>query len=294
MNITAAQVKELRQITGCGMMDCKKALVEAGGDMEKANDILRTKGMAKVAKKAGRIAAEGAIALRVLADNHEAIMLEVNSETDFVARDENFLNFVDAVAALALTEKATEVEALMTAKLAADKTVEQSRQELVAKIGENINLRRVAFMRTDGVIGAYLHGTRIGALVSLTGTDDAALAKDIAMHVAATKPLIITPEEIDPALLAREKEIYHAQAMESGKPENIIEKMVAGRIKKYLNEISLLGQPFVKNPDISVGQLLKEKNVQVEAFVRFELGEGIEKKTEDFAAEVKAQVEASK
>jgi len=293
MTITASLVKELRQLTGCGMMDCKKALTEANGDMEKASDILRTKGMAKVAKKAGRIAAEGVIALRTSSDGKEAAMLEINSETDFVARDDNFLNFVNLVVEKALVEKVSDIEILSETKLAEDKTVEQVRQELIVKIGENINVRRVAFVKTDDVIGAYLHGTRIGVLVTLTG-GDIALAKDIAMHIAASKPLIITPEQIDPNILAHEKEIYRAQALESGKPENIIEKMVEGRIKKYLNEISLQGQPFVKNPDISVGQLLKEKNAQVQTFVRFELGEGIEKKTENFAKEVKAQVEAMK
>jgi elongation factor Ts len=292
MNITAAQVKELRQATGCGMMDCKKALAEANGDMEKASDILRTKGMAKAAKKAGRIAAEGIITLRKTADNKQAVMLEVNSETDFVARDENFLQFVDMVVAKALDEKADNVETLSHIIIEADKTIEQVRQELIVKIGENINLRRAVFVSTDGVIGAYLHGTRIGVLVALKG-GDVALAKDIAMHVAAAKPLIVTPEQADQEMLTREKGIYHAQALETGKPEHIVEKIVAGRIKKYLDEISLQGQPFVKNPDISVGQLLKEKNAQVEAFIRFELGEGIEKKEENFAAEVKAQVEAA-
>jgi elongation factor Ts len=286
MTITAAQVKELRQLTGCGMMDCKKALTEANGDMEKACDILRTKGKAKASKKAGRVAAEGVIALKSSSDNQQAVMLEINSETDFVARDDNFLNFVNTVTEKALAGKVGEIDTLANTILAENKTVEQVRQELVAKIGENINVRRVAFMRTDGVIGAYLHGTRIGVLVALTG--DIALAKDIAMHIAASKPLIITPEQIDPGVLAKEKEIYRAQALESGKPENIIEKMVSGRIKKYLNEISLIGQPYVKNPDISVGQLLKEKNASVESFVRFELGEGIEKKVENFVQEVKA------
>lgn len=293
MTITASLVKELRQLTGCGMMDCKKALIEANGDMNKACDILRTKGKAKADKKAGRIAAEGVIVLRTSSDGKEAVMLEINSETDFVARDENFLNFVNQVAEKALAEKSSDIGILAKAKLSEDKTVEQIRQELITKIGENINVRRVAFIKTDGVIGAYLHGTRIGVLVTLAG-GDVALAKDIAMHIAASKPLIITPEQIDPDVLAREKEIYCAQALESGKPEHIIEKMVEGKIKKYLNEISLVGQPFVKNPDISIGQLLKEKNASVEAFVRFGLGEGIAKKTENFAQEVKAQVEAAK
>lgn len=279
MTITATQVKELRQITGCGMMDCKKALTEANGDMEKAGDILRTKGIAKAAKKAGRVAAEGVIALRITADNKQAIILEVNSETDFVARDENFLNFVNMVADKALVEKANDIEALSA--------IEPVRQELIAKIGENINVRRVAFIQSSGIVGLYLHGTRIGVLVALNN-EDADLAKDIAMHIAAAKPLVVSPEQLAPAILAKEREIYRAQALESGKPDNIIEKMVEGRIKKYVNEISLQGQPFVKNPDVTVGQLLKEKNAQVEKFVRFELGEGIEKKTENFAEEVKS------
>lgn len=284
MTITASQVKELRQITGCGMMDCKKALAEASGDMEKASDILRTKGMAKAAKKAGRVAAEGMIALRISTDNKQAIILEVNSETDFVARDENFLNFVNMVADKALAEKAADVEALSS--------IEPARQELIAKIGENINVRRVALVQSSGIVGTYLHGTRIGVLVALNN-GDIDLAKDIAMHIAAAKPLVVSPEQLDQEVLAKEREIYRAQALESGKPDNIIDKMVEGRIKKYLDEVSLQGQPFVKNPDITIGQLLKEKNAQVERFVRFELGEGIEKKTENFADEVKAQVEAS-
>jgi len=293
MSIDPKQIKELRQRTGAGVMTVKKVLTEANGDMDEACDILRTKGKASAAKKAGRVAAEGVVALKSSSDNQQAVMLEINSETDFVARDDNFLNFVNIVAKKALAEQVADIETLFKTVLAESKTIEQVQQELIAKIGENINVRRVAFMQTDGVIGAYLHGTRIGVLVALTG-GDIALAKDIAMHIAASRPLIITPEQIDPEVLAKEQEIYRAQALESGKPENIIEKMVSGRIKKYLNEISLQGQPFVKNPDISVGQLLKEKNAEVESFMRFELGEGIEKKTENFAEEVRTQVEAMK
>lgn len=287
MNITASQVKELRQQTGCGMMDCKKALMEANGDMEQANEILRKKGIAKAAKKADRVAAEGVIAFKKAADNRSAVMIEVNSETDFVARDENFLHFVATVTEQALQGCVDNIATLMDTTIASGKTIEQVRQELIAKIGENINVRRVTYITTQGLIGAYLHSNRIGVLVSVLD-GDAELAKDIAMHVAAAKPLVVMADQIAPELLAKEREIYRAQALESGKPENIVEKMVEGRIKKYLDEVCLLGQAFVKNPEITVAQLLKTKQAQVEKFVRFELGEGIEKKTENFAAEVSA------
>lgn len=293
MVITAAQVKELRQQTGCGMMDCKKALLETAGDMEAAVEFLRKKGVAQADKKATRIASEGLVIIKTAENNKAAVMLEINSETDFVARDENFVAFADLVADKALALKVQTLEELLEQKLASGITVENARKELIAKIGENINIRRVVFMETSGILGAYLHGSRIGVLVALVG-GDAALAKDLAMHVAASKPIVVVPEQLDAAQLVREQEIYTAQALESGKPENIIDKIVAGKIKKYVNEVSLVGQPFVKNPDSTVGELLQNNKAQVEAFVRFELGEGIEKKVEDFAKEVQAQVEASK
>lgn len=286
MAITASQVKELREMTGCGMMDCKNVLVEVDGDMDKAVDSLRKKGMAKADKKAGRIAAEGVVTIK--ANDHEAVMMEINSETDFVARDENFKSFVEKMSEAALKNKIDSIETLN--ELVVDgKTVEEWRKALIAKIGENVNIRRLARVETSGHIGAYLHGTKIGVLAVTSGGDEA-LAKDIAMHIAASKPQVVLPEQVSAELIAKEKEIFVAQAKESGKPDSIIEKMVEGRVKKFLNEVSLIGQPFVKNPDQTISDLLKSNNANVETFVRYELGEGIEKESVDFAAEVMAQI----
>jgi elongation factor Ts len=286
MAITAAQVKELREITGCGMMDCKNVLVEVDGDMEKAIDSLRKKGMAKADKKAGRIAAEGVVMIK--ANDHDAVMLEINSETDFVARDENFKSFVEKISDAALKNKVDTIEKL-NAVMVDGKTIEELRKALIAKIGENVNIRRIARVETSGHVGAYLHGTKIGVLVVTNGGDEA-LAKDIAMHIAASKPQFVLPEQVSAELIAKEKEIFVAQAKDSGKPDNIIEKMVEGRIKKFLNEVSLIGQPFVKNPDQTISDLLKTSKANVDAFVRYELGEGIEKESVDFAKEVMAQI----
>jgi elongation factor Ts len=292
MSISAVQVKELRERTGLGMMECKQALTEAGGDMQKAEDILRKKAGAKVEKKAGRTAAEGAIGLYQSADRKTAVIVEVNSETDFVAKDDNFTAFAAAVAAAIAAADPTDVDALYRAPLRSNGgTVAQAREALVSKLGENIGIRRFARYATrEAQIGAYVHSTRkIGVLVELGGNDES-LAKDVAMHVAASRPEYLTREQVPASAIEKEKEIYTAQAAASGKPKEIIEKMVAGRINKYLNEITLLGQPFVKDPDTTVEKLLKSANAKVVRFVRFEVGEGIDKKKEDFAAEVMAQV----
>ncbi len=290
MEITAALVKELRERTGAGMMECKKALVESAGDIEVAIEAMRKAGIAKAAKKAGRIAAEGLIAIQ---QNTERVaMVEINCETDFVSKGEDFKAFCHTVAMTVLGEQPANLEQLMSAVLPAGKTVENVRQELIAKLGENIQVRRFTLINIapDGCIGVYLHGTRIGVLVNMRG-GQAELAKDIAMHIAASRPLCVLAEQVAPEIVAKEKEIYLAQAADSGKPSHIIEKMVEGRLKKFLAEVTLLGQPFVKDPDQTVEKLLKTNQAQVVQFERFEVGEGIEKKTENFAEEVRKQVE---
>lgn len=289
--ITAAQVKELRERTSVGMMECKKALELANGDMDLAIEELRKSGRAKADKKAGRVAAEGIVLIRASADGKRVAMAEINCETDFVARDENFLAFAEAVVKTALDTNTTEVEKLMALPLAGGSaSIEETRQALVAKIGENINVRRVAIVNsTGGSIGTYLHGTRIGVCVQLDNGQDE-VAKDIAMHIAASKPLVVAPEDVPADVVAKEKEIFLAQAASSGKPQDILEKMVVGRLKKFLDEVSLLGQPFVKDPDTTVASLLSKNRSKVVSFVRFEVGEGIEKETEDFVEAVMAQV----
>ncbi|MBC7161708.1 translation elongation factor Ts [Immundisolibacter sp.] len=288
MNISAALVKEMRERTGLGMMECKKALTEAGGDIEVAIDLMRKAGAARADKKAGRIAADGAIILSASADGRSVALTEVNSETDFVAKDAGFLAFAQAVGDLVLSQAPADVEQLSALTLG-DGTVEEARQQLVAKIGENIRVRRfVRRQTTSGVIGSYLHGSRIGVLVELEG-GDLALARDIAMHVAASRPLCVSSEQIPADVIAREKEIYDAQAAESGKPEDIRARMVEGRLRKYAAEVTLLGQPFVKDPDTTVEQLLKKANARVIGFDRLEVGEGIEKQADDFVAEVMKQ-----
>ncbi len=288
MNISAALVKEMRERTGLGMMECKKALTEAGGDIEAAIDLMRKAGAARADKKAGRTAADGAIILSASADGRSVALTEVNSETDFVAKDAGFLAFAQAVGDLALNQAPTDVEQLSTLTLG-DGTVEEARQQLVAKIGENIRVRRfVRRQTTSGVIGSYLHGSRIGVLVELEG-GDLALARDIAMHVAASRPVCVSSDQIPADVMAREKEIYDAQAAESGKPEDIRARMVEGRLRKYAAEVTLLGQAFVKDPDTTVEQLLKKANARVIGFDRLEVGEGIEKQADDFVAEVMKQ-----
>lgn len=284
--ITASLVKDLRERTGLPMMECKKALVESDGDIEMAIENLRKSSGMKAAKKASRTAAQGVVATRVAEDGSYGVLVEVNSETDFVARDENFLGFVDRVADKIFADQQESVDALM-----AD-GIEDVREALVQKIGENISVRRIKTW-SSAVVGDYVHSNgRIGVLVALTG-GDAALARDIAMHVAAVNPQVAKPEEMPEELIAKEKEIYAAQARESGKPEEIIEKMISGRVKKFLAEASLVEQPFVKDPDLKVGGLLKNAGADIVGFVRYEVGEGIEVEEADFAAEVAAQVKTS-
>jgi len=293
MQITAAMVKELRERTGSGMMECKKALQEVDGDMETAIENMRKSGLAKADKKAGRTAAEGLVAVAVSDDKKDAAIVEVNCETDFVSGGDDFKAFTNAVAQRILKDSPADLEALMAMPLEdGGKSIEEVRQEMVAKIGENIQLRRFVRKSTDGSFGSYLHGVRMGVLVEMSKDDDE-LIKDVAMHIAASNPLCVNEGEVPEDLLAKEKEILIAQAKESGKPDEIIEKMIVGRIRKYLAEITLLGQPFVKDPDQSVEQLLKSKAAEVKSFNRFEVGEGIEKKQENFADEVMAQVNAS-
>lgn len=284
-------VKELRQRTGSGMMECKKALTEAGGDIEAAIEQMRKSGLAKADKKAGRTAAEGKIAIKVSDDGKRAAIVEVNSETDFVAKNEDFLAFVDKVAQRALETGAATVEELLATPIdEGGPTIEEARRELVAKLGENINIRRLMQFATDtGKLACYLHGARIGVVVEYENGSEQ-LGKDIAMHIAASKPVCVAEQDVPPETLEKEKEIFAAQAESSGKPAEIIEKMVEGRLRKFLKEITLLGQPFVKDPDLSVEQLLKKEGATVIRFVRFEVGEGIEKEEADFAEEVMAQV----
>jgi len=288
MAVTAAQVKELRERTGAGMMECKKALVETGGDMESAIEQLRKSGLAQADKKASRVAAEGKIALAVSADGKQAAMVEVNCETDFVAKDADFNAFADAVAANILQHQPVDVESLLQLPLG-DSTIEDARQALVAKIGENIQLRRFVHRTTQNLLGSYVHGGKIGVLLELGGGDEE-LARDLAMHVAAMNPKFVSEDDVPDDVIAKEKEILSAQAESSGKPADIIEKMVAGRLRKQLAEITLLGQAFVKDGDLTVAKLLAQKNARVEGFNRIVVGEGIEKKDANFADEVMQQV----
>jgi elongation factor Ts len=294
MAITAAQVKELRQRTGCGMMECKKALVEADGNMDTAAEELRKSGLAKADKKAGRVAAEGMIVVEVSGDRKTGVVVEVNSETDFVAKKDEFQDFARAVAARIMKDQPADLEALVALPLKdGGETVEEARRGLVASIGENITVRRFYLRQaTSGSVSSYLHGNRIGVLVEIAGGDDD-LARDVAMHIAASKPVCIDESGVPQEMLDKEKEIFSAQAEASGKPADIIEKMVGGRIRKFLGEITLMGQPFVKDPDQTVGKLLKAAGATVAGFDRLELGEGVEKKTENFAEEVMAQVQGN-
>ncbi len=281
--ITASTVKELRERTGLGMMECKKALVEAAGDIELAIENLRKAGSMKAAKKAGRTAAEGIVLTKIADNGSYGVMVEVNSETDFAAREANFVAFAGKVLAQVFTSKSSDVPALMAAGLEAD------RLALVQKIGENISVRRAVVVGNDGsTVGGYLHSNnKIAVVVALQGGDQD-LARDVAMHVAATNPLVVKPEDVPAEVLAKESEIYTAQAAESGKPADIIEKMVSGRLRKYIEEVSLTEQAFVKDPDIKVGKLAKQANASIKSFVRFMVGEGIEREVVDFAAEVAA------
>ncbi|MDH5484125.1 MAG: translation elongation factor Ts [Gammaproteobacteria bacterium] len=292
MQITATMVKELRERTGSGMMECKKALQLAEGNMEQAIDDMRKSGLAKADKKAGRTAAEGLVVIALSDDKKDAAIVEVNCETDFVSGGDDFKAFTAAVADRVLKDSPADVAALSAMPVAdGGNTIEVTRQEMVAKIGENIQVRRFVRTTTDGLFGAYLHGVRIGVLVEMeNGNDD--LIKDIAMHIAASNPVCVDESQVPAELLEKEKEIFIAQAKESGKPDEIIEKMIVGRMRKYLAEITLLGQPFIKDPDQTVEKLLKSAGATVKNFYRFEVGEGIEKKQENFADEVMAQINA--
>lgn len=285
--ITAALVKELRERTGEGMMDCKKALEKADGDIEKAIDDMRASGAIKAAKKAGNVAAEGAIAVKVSADNKSAVILEVNSQTDFLALQDDFKNFVTASIEKAFEDKLTDAAPLIAAQ-------EAAREALVAKVGENVNIRRLVRVEGD-VVDAYLHGNKIGVVVSLKG-GNAELAKDIAMHVAASNPEFLLPSEVSAEAIEREKAVFLQLNEEKikGKPENIVENMVKGRISKFLAEASLVEQAFVKNPEIKVGELAKKAGAEIVSFTYFKVGEGIEKPVDNFAEEVAAQLAAAK
>ncbi len=291
--ITASIVKELRERTGLGMMECKKALTETDGDLKAAEDLLRIRSGAKASKTAGRIAAEGVISGFISTDGQRGAMAEINCETDFVAKNEDFVEFAGQLSQLAAEQQVVDVAVLSELTLSHGNTVEARRQELVMKLGENISVRRIISYETHDRLAMYLHGSRIGVMLDFTGGDDA-LGKDIAMHIAASKPVCVSSDQVSAELLARERQIFEAQAAESGKPANIVEKMVDGRVVKYLAEVTLLGQPFVKNPDQTVETLLAAKSAKVIRFSVFVVGEGIEKKSEDFAAEVMAQVSQSK
>lgn len=290
MSISASMVKELRERTGAGMMECKKALVDSNGDLDAAIDLLRTTGQAKAEKKAKRIAAEGRIVIKN--DTKHTVILEINSETDFVANDSNFINFAESVAEAILDNEINDLESLNKTNLSSGTNIEMARTELVAKIGENISIRRFDKIKQCDNMGLYTHGAKIGVVVSLSGGDEE-VSKDIAMHVAASNPICIDSEGVPEELVSREKRIFKEQAASSGKPPEIVEKMIEGRMKKFFKEITLLGQPFIKNPDLSVNDLLNESNAEIISFKRYEVGEGIDKKEENFADEVMAQIKGS-
>jgi elongation factor Ts len=292
MEITASLVKELRERTGAGMMECKRALVESQGSIEAAIEAMRKSGQAKAAKKAGRIAADGVVVIKVAADGKNGVMVEVNSETDFVAKDANFKDFADAVGEAALAARVADVEALSALPIRAGEatTIAEAREALITKIGENIQVRRlVRFENAQGQLHSYRHGVRIGVLVEMAGGDPE-LGKDIAMHVAASNPLCVDATQVPAGVLEKEKDIFRAQALESGKPAEIMDKIIDGRVRKYMEEITLLGQPFVKDVEVTVEKLLGRASAKIHRFSRVEVGEGIEKKQENFADEVMAQV----
>lgn len=294
MEITARLVKELRERTGVAMMDCKKALVQCDGDIDVAVEFMRKSGMAKAASKASRVAAEGLIAIERTTEGRSAAMVEVNSETDFVAKGDDFKAFATAVARCVLANTPSDVDALMNLPLDVQggETVEEHRRQLVAKVGENISVRRFTLFNGADVLGVYRHGQKIGVLVDLSGGNER-LARDIAMHVAASRPICVAELDVPAEVLSKEREILMAQAEQSGKPPEIVEKMVSGRLKKFLSEITLVGQSFIRDPELTVGELLSEGRAKVKAFARFEVGEGIEKKVENFAEEVMAQAKGA-
>ncbi len=292
--ITAAMVKELRERTGAGMMECKRALEESKGDLDLAIENMRKAGQAKADKKSSRTAAEGIIYIKTDDDAKNAVIIEVNCETDFVARDTGFVDFVKSSANAALVSNVGDEQQLLNQKNNNNETVDEARRNLISKIGENINVRRLSKVnaKPNGRVGAYLHGDRIGVVVEMEG-GSSSLAKDIAMHIAASSPSVVNPEDVSQETIAKEKEIFSAQAMQSGKPQDIIDRMVSGRITKFLDEVSLLGQSFIKDPNTTVGNLLKLENAKVLSFIRYQVGEGIEKKQDNFVEEVMAQVKGS-
>ena len=297
MAVTAEAVKTLRERTGAGMMECKKALVETNGDLDAAAEMMRKAGLAKADKKASRVAAEGVVVIERAPDGKRAVIVEVNCETDFVAREADFQRFAAGVARAALTARPADVNALGAAALDGGQSVDETRRVLIAKIGENISVRRFVSIEAPAVVGVYLHGNRIGALVAMKAGDEA-VAKDIAMHVAAINPARVSAAEVPAEEVARERSIFVEQAKgdpkSAGKPQEIVEKIVEGKVRKWLNEVTLLGQPFVKDDKQSVEQYLKKAGGEVLGIVRFEVGEGVEKKQEDFAEEVRKQVESMK
>lgn len=285
--ITAGMVKDLREATGLGMMDCKKALVETNGDFKAAEELLRIKSGAKASKAASRIAAEGLVSAFISADGKVGALVEVNCETDFMAKNDDFMAFASNVAQAVAQNNPSDAVALSSVALAGGGSVEDARKSLIMKLGENVSVRRFVRYSTAGKVVAYLHGSKIGVLLDISGGDDA-LGKDLAMHIAASKPICVSKDQVSQELLDTERKVYTAQAAESGKPANIVEKMVDGRIAKYLAEVTLLGQPFVKDTDILVEKLLSTHDVKVNAFQMFVVGEGIEKAVVDYAAEVAA------
>ena len=288
MAITASLVKELRERTGSGMMECKRALVETDGDIDAAAELMRKSGAAKADKKSGRVAADGAVKVMVSDDGKSAVILEINSETDFVAKDDNFQAFANQVVAVIAQQKPDSVDQLAGMQLESGQSVEEARQALIAKVGENIQVRRFQQVESDASIASYSHGARIGVLVDSSADSD--LARDIAMHIAAVNPQFVDQQAIPVDFVEKEKSILIAQAEASGKPPEIIEKMIQGRLDKFLAEVTLMGQPFVKDPDQKVSKLLSSAGASVNGFIRYEVGEGIEKKVEDFAAEVASQL----
>ncbi|KUJ72104.1 translation elongation factor Ts [Thiomicrospira sp. WB1] len=293
MAVTASMVKQLREMTGAGMMDCKKALGETDGNMDDAVEFLRKKGMAGADKKAGRTAAEGVVAIAISEDKKKAAIAEVNCETDFVAKGDEFKGFADEVAAVILKTGITDVDALMNEKLDNGQTIDERRRELVGRIGENMTVRRTEVIETTGQIGQYQHGEKIGVVVAMEGGDEN-LLRDVAMHVAASKPAAVSADDVDADMVEKERQFQIEQAQESGKPAEIIEKMIEGRMRKFLQEITLMGQAFVKDPDQTVEKLLKSADASVSDFVRLEVGEGIEIEETNFADEVAAAAEAAK
>ena len=292
MSITAALVKEVRERTGAGMMECKKALVDCNGNVDSAIEALRIQGQAKADKKASRIAAEGLVTIKLDEHGKSGVLVEVNCETDFVAKEQEFVDFVDEIAMLVLEGEPRDVEALSTMQVGGE-SVEAKRRKLVAKIGENIAIRRFSRLNAgDGSLGHYVHGGRIAVIVAIKGGDPQ-VAKDVAMHVSWSQPMCLSEADVPSETLEKEKSILRAQAEESGKPADIVEKMLTGRLKKYLKEVTLLGQPFVKDNDVSVGKYLTNATAEVSGFIRYEVGQGIEKKSENFAEEVMAQVRES-